>query len=133
MKAVVQRVKNASVTVEGKCVGRIGEGLLALIGIGKTDTLRDMEWMADKICHLRIFETEEGKLDKSLMDIKGELLLVSQFTLYGECSKGRRPSFSDAMGATGAGPFFQQFVNKMREGWGKSKQACFRRRWMLRS
>jgi D-tyrosyl-tRNA(Tyr) deacylase len=115
MRAVVQRVKSASVTVEGRCVGRIGEGLLAFIGIGRDDTLRDMEWMADKICHLRIFETEEGKLDKSLIDRKGELLLVSQFTLYGDCSKGRRPSFSDAMGAAGAGPFFQQFINKMRE------------------
>ena len=92
MRAVLQRVKNAAVTVDGEIVGKIGPGLLVLIGIHKDDTLREIEWMTDKIINLRVFETEEGKLDKSLLDTGGELLLVSQFTLYGDCSKGRRPS-----------------------------------------
>lgn len=125
MRAVLQRVKNASVTVGDRCVGRIGRGILALIGIAKEDTLRDMQWMADKIVGLRIFETTEGKLDKSLLDIKGELLLVSQFTLYGDCSKGRRPSFSDAMGAGEAKAFFEQFVSKVREKVEKVETGVF--------
>ena len=125
MRTVIQRVKKASVEVEGRIVGEIGPGLLVLVGIGKDDTPKDMEWMADKIVNLRIFETEEGKLDKSLLDIKGELLLVSQFTLYGDCSKGRRPSFSNAMGVTEAKKSFESFVEKMREKAGKVETGVF--------
>ena len=110
MKAVLQRVKNASVSVDGQVVGSIGQGLMVLVGIGRDDTVKDAEWIADKIVNLRIFETEEGKLDKSLLDMGGELLLVSQFTLYGDCRKGRRPSFSDAMEADKARAFFETFV-----------------------
>ena len=110
MRAVIQRVKNASVTVDGEVKGSIGKGLMVLVGIAREDTLKDAEWMAEKIVNLRIFETEEGKLDKSLIDIGGELLLVSQFTLYGDCRKGRRPSFSDAMEADKARDFFEKFV-----------------------
>lgn len=91
-------------------MGSIGQGLMVLVGIGRDDTVKDAEWIADKIVNLRIFETEEGKLDKSLLDIGGELLLVSQFTLYGDCRKGRRPSFSDAMEADKARAFFEKFV-----------------------
>ena len=115
MRAVLQLVKSASVTIDEKIVGKIGPGLLVLIGIHKDDTPREIEWMTDKIINLRVFETEEGKLDRSLLDMSGELLLVSQFTLYGDCSKGRRPSFSDAMGADPARKFFELFVNKARE------------------
>jgi D-aminoacyl-tRNA deacylase len=114
MRAVVQRVKKASVEIEGQTVGEIGPGLLVFLGIRKDDTFKDIEWMSEKIVNLRIFGTDEGGLDKSLLDVKGALLLVSQFTLYGDCSKGRRPSFSDAMAAGGAKEVFELFVKKAR-------------------
>jgi len=112
MRAVIQRVKHASVTVDSNIVGEIGRGLLVLLGIGKQDTEKDVDWMLEKIINLRIFERENGKFDESLIDIDGELLIVSQFTLYGDCSKGRRPSFSDAMPATDAEKIFRLFVEK---------------------
>ena len=114
MKAVVQRVREASVAVAGQKVGAIGPGLMVLVGIGKEDTVRDLDWMVDKIVNLRIFEVEEGRLDKSLLDTGGSLLLVSQFTLYGDCRKGRRPSFSDAMRPEEARQLFGLFVEKAR-------------------
>jgi D-aminoacyl-tRNA deacylase len=114
MRAVIQRVKEASVAVNGQTVGAIGPGLLVFLGIGKDDGQADMEWMADKIIHLRIFEKENGKFDLSLMDTKGEILVVSQFTLYGNCSKGRRPSFSDAMDAGRAKTLFDSFVSRVK-------------------
>jgi D-tyrosyl-tRNA(Tyr) deacylase len=85
VKAVLQRVKEAYVTVEGRTVGEIGKGLLVLVAIGAGDTVRDIDWMVEKIVNVRIFETPEGKLDKSVLDVRGALLLVSQFTLYGDC------------------------------------------------
>ncbi len=115
MKAVVQRVKEAKVTVDGRTVGAIGPGLMVLVGIGKEDTVADIDWTVEKIVNLRIFETDEGKLDKSLLDVNGSLLLVSQFTLYGDCRKGRRPSFSDAMEVTAAREMFERFVQRARE------------------
>jgi len=114
MKAVVQRVREASVVVAGQRVGAIGPGLMVLVGIGSQDTVRDADWMVDKIVNLRIFETEEGRLDKSLLDTGGSLLLVSQFTLYGDCRKGRRPSFSDAMRPDEARQLFDLFVERAR-------------------
>jgi D-tyrosyl-tRNA(Tyr) deacylase len=114
LKAVIQRVKEASVEVGGQVVGKIGHGLLVFLGIGKDDGQKDIDWMIEKIINLRIFERED-KFDQSLLDIKGELLLVSQFTLYGNCSKGRRPSFSDAMGVDKARELFEVFVAKARE------------------
>jgi len=114
MKAVVQRVREAFVIVAGEKVGAIGHGLMVLVGIGKEDTVRDLDWMVDKIVNLRIFEVEEGRLDKSLLDTGGSLLLVSQFTLYGDCRKGRRPSFSDAMRPEEARQLFGLFVEKAR-------------------
>lgn len=115
MKAVVQRVKNASVTVDGQEVARIEAGLLVLVGIGKGDKDSDLNWALEKLINLRIFEKEEGKLDFSLLDIEGGLLLVSQFTLIGDCRKGRRPSFSEAMGADEARVMFGQFVEAARK------------------
>jgi D-tyrosyl-tRNA(Tyr) deacylase len=114
MKAVVQRVREAKVSVDGKTVGAIGPGLMVLVGIGKEDTAADIDWTVEKIVNLRIFETAEGKLDKSLLDVNGALLLVSQFTLYGDCRKGRRPSFSDAMEPDTAREMFGRFVEKAR-------------------
>jgi D-tyrosyl-tRNA(Tyr) deacylase len=101
MRAVIQRVKEASVKVKGFVVGEIGQGLLVLLGISQGDSANDIPWMVDKIINLRIFEKEDGKFDQSLLDIDGALLIVSQFTLYGDCSKGRRPSFSEAMSVKG--------------------------------
>src|SRR5512135_2944339 len=96
MRAVVQRVCRAEVAVEGSSVGRIGEGILALVAISREDTEKDLLWMARKIVELRIFDDDEGKLNRSLQDIHGQLLIVSQFTLYGDCRKGRRPSYTNA-------------------------------------
>ncbi len=124
MRAVIQRVKEAHVTVSSRTVREIGRGLVVLVGIGREDTFRDVAWMVEKIVNLRIFEAEstrgahqsgEGKLDRSVLDIEGSLLLISQFTLYGDCRKGRRPSFSDAMEANEARRMFDLLVGKVRE------------------
>jgi D-aminoacyl-tRNA deacylase len=115
VRAVVQRVNEADVLVADESTGSIGRGLLILLGIGKHDTVRDIDWMVDKIVNLRIFETQEGKMDESLLDIGGGLLVVSQFTLYGDCRKGRRPSFSEAMDAGAAKSFFELFVARAKQ------------------
>ena len=115
LRAVVQRVSEASVTVNDRVAGSIGRGLLVFLGVGRGDTLREIEWMVEKIINLRVFEREEGKLDESLLDVAGDLLVVSQFTLYGDCRKGRRPSFSDAMESESARSLFEIFVEKARE------------------
>ncbi|SHN78886.1 D-aminoacyl-tRNA deacylase [Desulfitobacterium chlororespirans] len=114
MRSVVQRVTQASVTVEGEVVGRIGAGLLVLFGVGQGDTEADLSWMMDKIAGLRLFEDEEGKMNRSVQDVGGEILMVSQFTLYGDCRKGKRPSFSTAAPPEMARELFQQAVAKMR-------------------
>ncbi|OPY76491.1 MAG: D-tyrosyl-tRNA(Tyr) deacylase [Syntrophorhabdus sp. PtaU1.Bin153] len=113
MRAILQRVKEASVAVDGNVVGRIGRGLLVFLGIGRDDGPKDTDWMIDKIVNLRIFE-RDGKFDESVLDVKGGLLVVSQFTLYGDCRKGRRPSFSDAMDVESAREVFDVFVEKAR-------------------
>ncbi len=114
MKAVIQRVRESSVEVDNRVTGKIGHGLLVFVGLGKDDDEKDMDWMLDKIVNLRIFE-KEGKFDQSLLDVKGDLLIVSQFTLYGDCSKGRRPSFSNAMEVDKARHLFEVFVAKARQ------------------
>lgn len=108
-------MSEAAVLVADESVGSIGRGLLIFLGIGKHDTVRDIDWMADKIVNLRIFETQEGKMDESLLDVGGDLLVVSQFTLYGDCRKGRRPSFSEAMDAAAAKSFFELFVARAKQ------------------
>jgi D-aminoacyl-tRNA deacylase len=110
LRAVVQRVKHSNVIVDNKVVGEIKNGLNVLIGISKDDTLEDAKYLKEKIINLRIFEDEDGKLNKSLMDISGELLLVSQFTLYGDCRKGRRPNFMEALGGDEAKLLYEGFV-----------------------
>ena len=115
MRAVIQRVRKASVEIEGEIVGSIGQGFLILLGIHRNDTNADISWMIDKIINLRIFEKENGKFDKSLLDINGGLLIVSQFTLYGDCSKGRRPSFSEAMEVSRANVLFGLFIEEAKE------------------
>ncbi len=115
MKAVIQRVNSAKVEVEGKSVGAIGRGALVLLGVEKADTELDADWLAEKIVGLRIFEDEAGKMNLSLADIQGELLVVSQFTLAGNCSKGRRPSFDTAAPPEEAKRLYEYFVAKARE------------------
>jgi D-tyrosyl-tRNA(Tyr) deacylase len=110
MRAVIQRVRRAEVTVEGTSVGRIRKGVLALVAISRNDSEKDLLWMARKIAELRIFNDEQGKLNLSLLDTGGQLLVVSQFTLYGDCRKGRRPSYSDAAPPEEAEKMYRDFV-----------------------
>lgn len=111
MKAVIQRVKESAVSVEGRMVGRIGRGILVLLGVSRDDTPRDAEYLLDKIRYLRIFEDEAGKMNRSLLDIGGALLVVSQFTLYGDCRKGRRPSFAQAAPPEKAEALYDHFIS----------------------
>lgn len=115
MRAVAQRVTGASVTVDGRTVGKIGDGLLVLLGVGNGDTDDDMRYIADKTMNLRIFSDENGKMNLSLRDISGEMLVVSQFTLYGDCSHGRRPFFGDAMEPVAAEKMYGDFVKYVAE------------------
>lgn len=110
MKVVVQRVKSSSVEVENEVTGRIGKGLLLLVGIHQDDTKKEMEWICNKILKLRIFEDEEGKMNKSVSDIGGGLLVVSQFTLYGDTRKGTRPSFIEAARPEKAEPMYEEMI-----------------------
>jgi D-tyrosyl-tRNA(Tyr) deacylase len=114
MRVVVQRAKNASVTVNGEVVGQIEKGLVLLVGITHTDTEEDVAYVADKIAGLRIFEDDGGKMNLSLMDTGGSILSVSQFTLYGDTRKGRRPSFVEAARPEQAEPLYQLFNKKLR-------------------
>ncbi|MDP8245955.1 MAG: D-aminoacyl-tRNA deacylase [Candidatus Hinthialibacter antarcticus] len=114
MKAILQRVSRASVTIDGEMVGQIGQGLLVLLGVAKDDSADDMKWLVDKFCNLRIFANQDGKFDKSLLDIQGELLIVSQFTLFADCRKGRRPNFDAAAPPQKAEQLYNQAVDYCR-------------------
>lgn len=115
MRAVIQRVSKASVKVDGKVVGKIGKGLLVLIGVGKDDNDKDISYMAEKIVNLRIFEDKNGKMNRSLLDIQGEILIISQFTLYGDCRRGRRPSFTDAASPDKGKEYYEKFVEEVKK------------------
>jgi len=110
MRAVIQRVTSARVTVDGRETGAIGPGLLVLLGVHSDDEHRDAFWLADKIVNLRIFEDSEGKMNRSLLDTGGAMLIVSQFTLLGDCRKGRRPSWSSAAPPETANNLYQDFI-----------------------
>ena len=114
MRAVVQRVSEARVWIDGAVVGEIGHGLLVLLGITHGDAPEQAEWLADKIVGLRIFEDDEGKMNRDLMEVGGGMLVVSQFTLYGDCRKGRRPSFIEAAPPALAVPLYAAFVDGVR-------------------
>lgn len=115
MRAVVQRVSRAEVRVDGVQIAEIGRGLLALVGISREDSRPDLEWMARKIVDLRIFDDSEGKLNLSLKDVGGKLLVVSQFTLHGDCRKGRRPSYTEAAPPELAERLYQEFIEIVRQ------------------
>ena len=115
MKVVLQRCKEAKVTVQGEAVGSIGQGLMLLVGITHEDTDKEAAYLAEKIAGLRIFEDEEGKMNLSVLDIGGAILSVSQFTLYGDCRKGKRPSFIAAARPEQAEPLYNRFNEMLRE------------------
>lgn len=115
MRAIVQRVSGASVTVEGNKISEIGKGFLVLLGVGQEDSKKDIDYIVDKLTGLRVFEDENEKMNLSIKDIQGEILVVSQFTLYGDCRKGRRPSFSSAAHPTVANELYLEVCEKLRE------------------
>ncbi len=115
MKFVIQRVTSASVAIDGEVCGSIGKGLLVLVGIGKSDTEAEADRLVRKLCGLRIFEDEQGKTNLSLRDVGGSLLMISQFTLYADCRKGNRPSFTDAAGPEIALPLYEYVTKSCRE------------------
>ena len=112
MKLVVQRVKNANVVVDGEIVGKIGKGFLVLCGITHSDTEKEADYLAKKVCNLRVFEDENGKMNLGLKDVGGELLVVSQFTLYGDTTGGNRPSFVEAARPDEANELYEYFMEK---------------------
>ncbi|HWN98325.1 MAG TPA: D-aminoacyl-tRNA deacylase [Blastocatellia bacterium] len=114
MRAVVQRVTSASVSVNGEVTGEIGEGFLVLLGVARDDEEKDADYLADKIINLRIFADDEGKMNRSLLETGGEMLVVSQFTLYGDVRRGRRPSYTDAAEPAKANELYEHFVEQVR-------------------
>jgi D-tyrosyl-tRNA(Tyr) deacylase len=115
LRAVVQRVTSGKVAVQGKTVGSIGTGLVVLLGVAPGDEEKDLKYIMDKVVNLRIFEDEDGKMNLSIKDISGEILVISQFTLYGDCRKGRRPSFSNAAAPEKANELYLKFISDLRD------------------
>ena len=115
MRAVLTRVKSASVTIDGEVVGKIGQGFLILLGVGPEDTEKQCRYLAEKALGLRVFEDENGKMNLGLNDVDGQVLVVSQFTLYGNCRKGRRPSFTDAAGPELGNRLYEQFLSDCKD------------------
>jgi D-aminoacyl-tRNA deacylase len=131
MRAVVQRVTRASVTIDGEIVGEIGNGLVVLLGIARDDTKEDADYLVPKIAALRIFDDADGKMNLSLKDIDGGLVIVSQFTLYGDVRRGLRPSWSDAAAPEIAEPLYDYFVESSRKLLGRVETGSFRRMMLV--
>lgn len=125
MRTIIQRSKNASVEVDGKIVGKIEYGLVVLVGFTEGDTIKEIEYIADKIINLRIFDDENGVMNKSLADVKGSILSVSQFTLYADTKKGRRPSYVEALGGEKATLLYQKFNEVLKEKGVKVEEGIF--------
>lgn len=115
MRVIVQKVLSSRVTVDNELIGSIDKGFNLLIGFCKEDTLEDLKYMSDKILNLRVFEDEDDKLNLSLLDVNGDILAISQFTLYGDCRKGRRPNFMNAMGGEEANKLYEEFVDILKK------------------
>ncbi|MGR3765167.1 D-aminoacyl-tRNA deacylase [Rossellomorea sp. NS-SX7] len=125
MKVVLQRSKEASVTVDGEVTGQIQSGFVLLVGITHEDTEEDIRYIADKVVNLRVFEDADGKMNHSLLDVKGEILSISQFTLYGDCRKGRRPNFMEAAKPDHALPLYEYFNGVLEEKGVKVEKGVF--------
>jgi D-aminoacyl-tRNA deacylase len=132
VRAVVQRVSEASVTVDGKVTGSVAHGLCVLLGVGTQDADEDARWMADKVCDLRIFEDEQGKMNRSVLDVGGGVLAVSQFTLYGDARKGTRPGFIDAARPEVAQPLYARFCALVRARGVQVGEGVFRATMQVR-
>jgi D-tyrosyl-tRNA(Tyr) deacylase len=132
MRAVLQRVKNAEVQVDEKIVGEVSRGWLVFLGIAKSDSLHDVDYLVDKILNLRVFPDEMGKFNHSVLDIKGELLVVSQFTLYGDCRKGRRPSFTEAADPETANHLYEMAITKLKQSGLKVATGIFQANMSVR-
>ncbi len=126
MRAVIQRVKEASVSVAGERVAAIGPGLLVLVGVGRGDGTADVQFVAGKIAELRVFSDEAGQMNRSVREVSAEILLVSQFTLYGDCRKGRRPSYGDAAPPEEAEPLYRDLVTRLRDSGLAVREGVFR-------
>lgn len=126
MRVVLQRVKEAAVLVDSKTVGKIGKGILVLLGVHKDDTPAPIAALVDKLIHLRIFDDPQGKMNLSVQDVGGEILVVSQFTLYGNCASGRRPDYIDSAPASKAEPLYDEFVAEVKKRLGKVETGTFR-------
>lgn len=133
MRAVVQRITDGKVVVEEKVTGQIDKGLLVYLGVGNDDSIQDVKYMAEKIVNLRIFEDEEEKMNLSLLDTGGKLLVVSQFTLFGDCRKGRRPSFTDAAKPETADHLYNEFVKLCEEMGVQVETGVFQAHMMVHS
>lgn len=120
MRAVIQRTTHASVKVDGKITGRIGEGLLVFLGIEDADTMEDIEWLSNKIVNLRIFNDEDGVMNRSVIEVNGDILLVSQFTLHASTKKGNRPSYIKASKPEVAIPMYEKMISQLESGLGKN-------------
>lgn len=125
MRAVVQRVSESKVVVEEKTVGEIGKGILILLGVEQDDTEKDVLYMAEKIANLRIFQDEDGKMNLSTIDVKGSALIISQFTLMGDCRKGRRPSYSTSAKPELAIPLYEMFIKEMQKQGVPTQEGVF--------
>src|SRR5438132_911202 len=132
VRAVVQRVSEASVSVEARAAGAIGAGLCVLVGVGAQDTDEDAQWLADKVVDLRIFEDEQGKMNRSLLDVHGAVLAVSQFTLFGDARKGTRPGFIDAARPELAQPLYDRFCAACRARGVEVREGVFRATMQVR-
>jgi D-aminoacyl-tRNA deacylase len=131
MRAVIQRVTRASVTIDGDTAGEIGNGLVVLLGIARDDTKQDANYLVPKIAALRIFDDADGKMNRSLKDVDGGLLIVSQFTLYGDVRRGLRPSWSDAAAPEVAEPLYDYFVESSRKLLGRVETGSFRKMMLV--
>ena len=125
MRIVAQRVKESRVVVEGKLSGAIGAGLLVFLGIHREDSMSQIPWLVNKLVNLRIFQDEQGKMNLSVKDMRGEILVVSQFTLYANCFGGRRPDFLDAAPPSIAIPLYEEFINAIKKEVGKVETGIF--------